>query len=234
MHWPAVPTSKRSRNGSGPARRCSIWGAVTVRLLRFLKDKRGASGYGIEIDDAKLLASVRNGVNVLQSDLESGLSGFESGSFDYVILSQTLQAVRHTEQIIREMLRVGREGIVTFPNFGYWGHRLQVFLGGHMPVSRSLPYQWYNTPNVHLFTIHDFENFCAEHGVRILERAVMDRGRIVTSLAQSGAARWRCIASIRARGHSRAGAQGSTDQQPCWTAPRPRHRCGRCCSRAAC
>ena len=149
-------------------------------LLRFLKDKRDASGYGIEIDDAKLLASVRRGVNVLQSDVESGLSGFESGSFDYVILSQTLQAVRHTEQIIREMLRVGREGIVTFPNFGYWGHRLQVFLGGHMPVSRSLPYQWYNTPNVHLFTIHDFENFCAEHGVRILERAVMDRGRIVS------------------------------------------------------
>jgi methionine biosynthesis protein MetW len=148
-------------------------------LLRFLKDKRGASGYGIEIDDAKLLASVRNGVNVLQSDLETGLSGFESGSFDYVILSQTLQAVRHTEQIIREMLRVGREGIVTFPNFGYWRHRFQVFLGGHMPVSRSLPYQWYNTPNVHLFTIGDFESFCAEHGVRILERAVMDRGRMV-------------------------------------------------------
>ena len=149
-------------------------------LLRFLKDKRGASGYGIEIDDARLLASVRNGVNVLQGDLETGLSGFESGSFDYVILSQTLQAVRHTEQIIREMLRVGREGIVTFPNFGYWRHRLQVFLGGHMPVSRSLPYQWYNTPNVHLFTIGDFESFCAEHGVRILERAVMDRGRIVS------------------------------------------------------
>ena len=149
-------------------------------LLRFLKDKRGASGYGIEIDDAKLLASVRNGVNVLQGDLETGLSGFESGSFDYVILSQTLQAVRHTEQIIQEMLRVGREGIVTFPNFGYWRHRLQVFLGGHMPVSRSLPYQWYNTPNVHLFTIGDFESFCAEHGVRILERAVMDRGRIVS------------------------------------------------------
>jgi len=149
-------------------------------LLRFLKDKRGVSGYGIEIDDAKLLASVRNGVNVLQSDLESGLSGFESGSFDYVILSQTLQAVRHTEQIIREMLRVGREGIVTFPNFGYWGHRLQLCLGGHMPVSHSLPYQWYDTPNVHLFTIRDFESFCADHDVRILERAVMDHGRVVS------------------------------------------------------
>ena len=88
-------------------------------LLRFLREARGASGYGVEIDDARIIASVRNGVNVIQSDLESGLSGFDSGSFDYVILSQTLQAVRHTERIVKEMLRVGREGIVTFPNFGY-------------------------------------------------------------------------------------------------------------------
>ena len=88
-------------------------------LLRFLRDARSAAGYGIEIADAKVLASVRNGVNVLQSDLESGLSGFESGSFDYVILSQTLQAVRQTERIVSEMLRIGRQAIVTFPNFGY-------------------------------------------------------------------------------------------------------------------
>ncbi|HZP85482.1 MAG TPA: methionine biosynthesis protein MetW [Burkholderiales bacterium] len=142
-------------------------------LLRFLRDRRSATGYGVEIDDARLLASVRNGVNVIQSDLESGLSEFESDSFDYVILSQTLQAVRHTERILREMLRVGREGIVSFPNFGYWRHRLQV-LGGNMPVSSNLPYQWYNTPNVHLFTIADFESFCREHGIRILQRAVMD------------------------------------------------------------
>jgi methionine biosynthesis protein MetW len=109
-------------------------------------------------------------VNVLQSDLETGLSGFESGSFDYVILSQTLQAVRHTEQIIREMLRVGREGIVTFPNFGYWRHRLQLFFGGHMPVSSALPYQWYNTPNVHLVHHHRLRALLPQHGVRILER----------------------------------------------------------------
>lgn len=142
-------------------------------LLRFLRDKRGASGYGIEIDDARLLASVANGVNVIQSDLETGLSGFESDSFDYVILSQTLQAVRHTERLLREMLRVGREGIVSFPNFGYWRHRMQI-LAGNMPVSKNLPYQWYNTPNVHLFTIDDFESFCTEHGIRILQREVMD------------------------------------------------------------
>jgi methionine biosynthesis protein MetW len=142
-------------------------------LLRFLRETRTASGYGIEIDDARIIASVRNGVNVIQGDLESGLSGFESGSFDYVILSQTLQAVRHTERIIREMLRVGREGIVTFPNFGFWRHRVQV-LAGRMPVSKQLPYRWYETPNVHLFTIRDFEVFCAQHDVRILERIVMN------------------------------------------------------------
>lgn len=151
-------------------------------LLRFLHEARNATGYGIEIDDARIIASVRNGVNVIQSDLESGLSGFESGSFDYVILSQTLQAVRHTERILREMLRVGREGIVSFPNFGFWRHRVQI-AGGRMPVSRHLPYHWYDTPNVHLFTLRDFETFCHGHGVRILERISMNEdGRRISAL----------------------------------------------------
>jgi len=151
-------------------------------LLRFLREARSATGYGIEIDDARIIASVRNSVNVIQSDLESGLSGFETGSFDYVILSQTLQAVRHTERILREMLRVGREGIVSFPNFGFWRHRLQI-AGGRMPVSRHLPYHWYDTPNVHLFTLRDFEAFCDGHGVRILERISMNEdGRRITAL----------------------------------------------------
>ncbi len=148
-------------------------------LLRHLHDARGVAGYGMEIDDAKVLACIKSGVNVLQNDLESGLSGFENGSFDYVILSQTLQAIRHTERIVNEMLRVGREGIVTFPNFGYWRPRLQVLMG-NMPVSRALPYEWYNTPNIHLFTIDDFENFCLHHGIRILERTVMVEGRPVS------------------------------------------------------
>jgi methionine biosynthesis protein MetW len=148
-------------------------------LLRHLQEARGVTGYGMEIDDANVLACVKSGVNVLQYDLESGLSGFEDGSFDYVILSQTLQAIRHTERIVNEMLRVGREGIVTFPNFGYWRPRLQVF-AGNMPVSKALPYEWYDTPNIHLFTIDDFENFCAGHGIRILERNVMVDGRRVT------------------------------------------------------
>jgi methionine biosynthesis protein MetW len=150
-------------------------------LLRYLKQSLSVRGYGVEIDDVNILASIRNGVNVIQNDLETGLSGFESNSFDYVILSQTLQAMHHTESIVKEMLRVGREGIATFPNFGYWRARWQV-LRGRMPVSKHLPYQWYDTPNVHLCTIDDFEAFCAVHEVRILERVVITADSIVRLL----------------------------------------------------
>ena len=141
-------------------------------LLRYLKDTRKVRGYGVEISDANIVACIRNGVNVIQGDLESGLSGFESNAFDFVLLSQTLQATRHTEPLVQEMLRVGREGIVSFPNFGYWRNRLNV-LRGNMPVSRELPYQWYDTPNVHLCTLHDFENFCRDLHVTVLDRRVM-------------------------------------------------------------
>ena len=151
-------------------------------LLRFLKQTRNVRGYGIDIADANVLACVKNGVNVIQSDLERGLAGFDAGSFDFVILSQTLQAMRHTEEIVLEMLRVGREAIVSFPNFGRWDLRLQIALG-RMPMSAELPYQWYNTPNVHLFTISDFESFCAEHGIRVLERVTLHRGRPVRTFA---------------------------------------------------
>jgi methionine biosynthesis protein MetW len=150
-------------------------------LLKFLKGSRGVTGYGVEIDDASVLGCVTNGVDVIQSDLERGLSEFESGSFDYVVLSQTLQAMMNGDRIINDMLRVGREGIVTFPNFGYWSNRLQV-LAGRMPVSDNLPYQWHDTPNVHLCTITDFEDFCAGHDVRILERKVLTGGRAVRLL----------------------------------------------------
>jgi len=145
-------------------------------LLKYLNQSREVRGYGIEISDANVLACVKNSVNVIQSDLEAGLAGFDAGSFDYVILSQTLQAMHHTEDIIMEMLRVGRQGIVSFPNFGYWPQRLQI-MRGRMPLSDVLPYLWYNTPNVHLCTLADFEDFCATHGVHILERIVMQEDR---------------------------------------------------------
>ena len=150
-------------------------------LLRFLADQREAIGYGVEIDDDGVLACARNGVNVIQGNMERGLSAFADGSFDYVILSQTLQAVRSSERVVREMLRVGREGIVTFPNFGYWRNRLQI-IGGNMPVSENLPFSWFDTPNIHLCTITDFEKFCSDHGVRIRERIVMRDGGAVTFL----------------------------------------------------
>jgi methionine biosynthesis protein MetW len=148
-------------------------------LLRHLADTRGVRGYGVENDDDRVIASVANGVNVIQADLDRGLWGFEDNSFDYVLLSLTLQAVRHTEAVVMEMLRVGREAIVTFPNFGHWHTRWQVAARGRMPVSDTLPYQWYDTPNVHLCTISDFERFCADHGIHILERLVLAGGRPV-------------------------------------------------------
>ena len=147
-------------------------------LLAFLRGALEVRGYGVEKDDTNILACMGNGIDVIQMDLESGLSGFEAQSFDVVILSQTLQAVQNTEKIVHEMLRVGREAIVTFPNFGYWRHRLQL-IGGRMPVSENLPYQWYDTPNVHLCTINDFDNFCEKHNIRIRERRVLTGGRAV-------------------------------------------------------
>ena len=141
-------------------------------LLSYLKDARNIRGYGVEISDSNIEACILNGVNVIQGDLDSGLSGFENNSFDFVLLSQTLQATRHTEPLMQEMLRVGREGIVSFPNFGYWKNRMNI-LRGNMPVSRELPYQWYDTPNVHLCTLHDFETFCAKYQMQILDRRVM-------------------------------------------------------------
>lgn len=145
-------------------------------LLKHLQDHRQTRGYGVELDDKHVLACIKNGVNVIQRDLEAGLAEFASATFDYVVLSQTLQAVHHTEAILREMLRVGREGIVTFPNFGYWKNRLQV-LRGNMPVSADIPYQWYDTPNVHLCTMRDFEALCGKLHINIRERIVMTAGK---------------------------------------------------------
>ena len=150
-------------------------------LLAYLMRERSVRGYGIEIADEGVLASVRNGIDVLQSDLESGLAGFDDASFDCVILSQTLQAMRHTEEIVAEMLRVGREVIVTFPNFGHWSHRWQI-LRGRMPVSTELPYQWYDTPNIHLCTVADFDAFLRERNCVVENRVVLAGGHVVKVL----------------------------------------------------
>jgi len=164
-----------------PGARVLDLGCGDGSLLKELWQAKRAPGYGVEIDDAGVLACIRNDVNVLQMDLEDGLSAFRDGSFDCVILSETLQAIHNTEQLVREMLRVGREAIVSFPNFGHWQARLQVMLG-RMPVSKELPYQWYDTPNVHLCTLGDFQDFCRRLGVPILERLVLHHARAVNLL----------------------------------------------------
>lgn len=148
-------------------------------LMRLLMDELDVTGYGVEIDDAGVLASAQRGINVIQQNMEGGLALFEDQSFDTVILSQTLQTIHRTADILRETARVGREAIVSFPNFGYWPHRLSV-LQGRMPVSKSLPFQWHNTPNVRVLTIKDFEALAPEVGVKILDRAVMHNGRVVS------------------------------------------------------
>ncbi|MDP2152831.1 MAG: methionine biosynthesis protein MetW [Methylotenera sp.] len=147
-------------------------------LLQFLQSSLEVKGYGVEKSDVNLLACIANGTNVIQMDLEDGLSGFEDQSFNTVILSQTLQAMHNTEEIVLEMLRVGQEVIVTFPNFGYWRNRMQIATG-NMPVSKTLPYQWFDTPNVHLCTINDFDQFCKNHNIEILERRVITDGKEV-------------------------------------------------------
>ena len=147
-------------------------------LLAGLAATKGVTGYGIEIDPKHVLESVKHGVNVIQDDLESGLAQFAENSFDFVILSQTLQAMHDVEGVMREMLRVGREGIVTFPNFGYWRHRLDVF-AGYMPRSKTLPHHWYDTPNIHLCTVKDFEDLCGKLGAVILDERVLHEGRQV-------------------------------------------------------
>lgn len=144
-------------------------------LLAYLHASRRVNGYGLEIDEDKILKCIESGVNVIQTDLDAGLSDFDADSFDYVVLSQTLQAVFYPERLLDEMLRVGREGIVSFPNFGYWPNRLQILWGGHMPVSRNLPNDWYSTPNIHLCTLKDFERLCAKKGITVLQRTVVDQ-----------------------------------------------------------
>ena len=163
-----------------PGERVLDLGCGDGALLKLLIETRGAHGYGVDIDDANVLAAIGNGINVIQSNLDTGLAGFVDDAFDHVVLSRTLQTVRHTREILVAMLRVGREAVVSFPNFGYWKNRAAV-LGGRMPVSEDLPYQWYDTPNVRFFTMLDFEALCAEMNILVRERQVLDeQGRLVT------------------------------------------------------
>lgn len=150
-------------------------------LLAHLRDAKGCRGYGVEIADDNVLEATRLRVNVIQADLESGLRMFDDDRFDTVVLSQTLQAMHRSEDILREMARVGRQGIVSFPNFGHWRHAVSL-LAGRMPVTPEIPYQWYDTPNIHLCTVADFDAFCAAHAFHVLERVVLHDARRVMLL----------------------------------------------------
>ena len=141
-------------------------------LLNYLKEKKDIKGFGIEKNKDNWLLSLKNNIDVIQMDLEAGLAGFETNSFDLVILSRTIQSMNHIEEIIHEMMRVGKEVIITFPNFGYWKNRFQI-LQGNMPVSDELPYKWFETPNIHLCTIQDFDNLCRANKIKVEQRLIL-------------------------------------------------------------
>jgi methionine biosynthesis protein MetW len=147
-------------------------------LLALLRDRKGCSGYGIEFDDTKLHRAVQRGVNVIQLNLEDGLALFDDASFDVVLQLDTLQNLRNTESLLKETARVGRIGIVSFPNFAHWPNRLAV-LAGRMPVTKVLPYQWYDTPNVRVGTYADFEVLARRSGLKVTDSFGLQHGRVL-------------------------------------------------------
>jgi methionine biosynthesis protein MetW len=147
-------------------------------LLHHLQTTKGCSGYGVEIDDANVLACVKRGVSVVQLNLDQGLSAFADQSFDVVLQIDTLQHLRNAETMLRETARVGRMGIVAFPNFAHWPNRFRV-LAGRMPVTKRLPYQWYDTPNIRVGTYADFEVLAGKNGLRVLDAFGIDQGEVV-------------------------------------------------------
>lgn len=143
-------------------------------LLAQLQQQCEVTGYGLDIDVSNIAACIERGVDAIHTDLDQGLAEFADEKFDYVIMTQALQVMQEPDHLLKEMLRVGKRGIVTFPNFGHWSTRLQLMLGGRMPRTRTLPAQWYNTENIHLCTLKDFEILCQDMGLKVLERKVTD------------------------------------------------------------
>ncbi len=153
-------------------------GCCEGELLAHLQNTKHVNGYGLEIDTNNITSCLDKGVNVVEQDLDQGLGNFANDSFDMVVMTETLQSVKAPDRMLDDMLRIGEECIVTFPNFGYWRCRLHIALRGRMPVAQHLPYQWYDTPNIHLCTFRDFERLCKDKGVRIIERFVANSNHL--------------------------------------------------------
>lgn len=151
-------------------------GCGTGELVAYLQKNKRVNGYGLEIDPGNITVCLAKGVNVIEQNLDEGLGNFPDDSFDIVVMTETLQSVRDPNHMLDEMLRIGRECVVTFPNFGNWRCRAQLAMLGRMPVAKHLPHTWYNTPNIHLCTFNDFERLCSAKSLRIIERFVSDAG----------------------------------------------------------
>ena len=143
-------------------------------LLKILKQEKNINGYGIDNDVNNIKKSLKNDINILHMDLDNGLDDFENNSFNYVVLAQSLQVVKNPKLLIDDMLRIGDEIIVSFPNMGHWLARMHLFFGGTMPITSNLPYRWHNTPNIHLCTIKDFLEFCSKNNYEITEKYIAD------------------------------------------------------------
>jgi len=147
-------------------------------LLKLIRDKKNARGRGVEINEDNVIKCIEKGLSVFQGNLDEGLQDYQDKSFDFVVLNQTLQCVHRPDYVIQEMLRVGEKGIISFPNFAYWRVRSYLLFNGKMPVSKILPYEWYNTPNIHLLTINDFKNFCWERKIKILKHIYVNKAQV--------------------------------------------------------
>lgn len=154
-------------------------------LLEQLVREKNVTGYGVEINHDALTRCVAKGLNVIEQNMDEGLSNFQDNSFDTVVMTQALQAVHFPHLVMDEMLRIGKECVVSFPNFGHLRSRLHLVTNGRMPVSKFLPYQWYDTPNIHFCTVKDFEDLCAEKGITILNRSIVNGANIETALTRA-------------------------------------------------
>lgn len=150
-------------------------------LLKQLIEQKNVKGSGIEINQNSVINCIHNGLSVIQGDIDEGLADFSDGELDYVILNQTLQSAQKPDYVINEMLRVGKKAIVGFPNFAYWRIRFYLLFNGKMPKSEMLPFEWYNTPNIHLLTVRDFFDYCEKRNIKITKSILLRRGKVINS-----------------------------------------------------